>query len=81
MQHYRPHLLKRHPPVIGVRRMQRDQFHKPLCLSLASLSPKKLVRLVHQNRMPHLRDGFIVAKVGYFRGSENPDTLNSPIPP
>ena len=30
--------------------------------------------------MPHLRDGFIVAKVGYFRGSENPDTLNSPMP-
>ncbi len=33
-----------------------------------------------QNRVPHLRDGFIVAKVGYFRGSENPDTLNSPAP-
>jgi hypothetical protein len=30
--------------------------------------------------VPHLRDGFIVAKVGYFRGSENPDTLNSPMP-
>jgi putative transposase len=30
--------------------------------------------------VPHLRDGFIVAKVGHFRGSENPDTLNSPMP-
>jgi hypothetical protein len=25
----------------------------------------------------HLRDGFIVAKVGNFRGSENPDNLNA----
>jgi hypothetical protein len=31
-----------------------------------------------QNRVPHLRDGFIVAKVGHFRGSENPDTPTSP---
>jgi putative transposase len=30
--------------------------------------------------VPHLRDGFIVDKVGHFRGSENPDTLNSPMP-
>jgi len=30
--------------------------------------------------VPHLRDGLIVAKVGHFRGSENPDTLNSPMP-
>jgi hypothetical protein len=30
--------------------------------------------------VPHLRDGLIVAKVGNFRGSENPDTLNSPMP-
>ena len=30
--------------------------------------------------MPHLRDGIIVAKVGHFRGSEDPDTLNLPIP-
>jgi hypothetical protein len=26
-------------------------------------------------RVPHLRDGFIVDKVGNFRGSENPDPL------
>jgi hypothetical protein len=25
--------------------------------------------------VPHLRDSFIVANVGHFRGSENPDTL------
>jgi hypothetical protein len=25
--------------------------------------------------VPHLRDGLIVAKVGYFRGSENPSQL------
>jgi hypothetical protein len=31
--------------------------------------------------VPHLRDGLIVAKVGHFCGSENPDTLNSPMPP
>jgi hypothetical protein len=30
--------------------------------------------------VPHLRDSLIVAKVGHFRGSENPDTLNSPMP-
>jgi hypothetical protein len=30
-------------------------------------------------RVPHLRDGLIVAKVGHFRGSENPDTPNSPM--
>jgi hypothetical protein len=29
--------------------------------------------------VPHLRDGLIVAKVGHFRGSENLDTLNSPM--
>ena len=34
----------------------------------------------HNRRVPHLRDGFIVAKVGHFCGSENPDTLNSPMP-
>jgi hypothetical protein len=28
--------------------------------------------------VPHLRDGLIVAKVGHFRGSENPDTPNPP---
>jgi hypothetical protein len=27
------------------------------------------------NRVPHLRDGFIVAKWVHLRGSENPDTL------
>jgi hypothetical protein len=27
-----------------------------------------------RNRVPHLRDGLIVAKVGHFRGSENPNT-------
>ena len=32
-------------------------------------------------RVPHLRDGLIVAKVGNFHGSENPDTLTSPMPP
>jgi putative transposase len=30
--------------------------------------------------VPHLRAGVIVAKVGHFRGSENPDTLNSLMP-
>jgi REP element-mobilizing transposase RayT len=30
--------------------------------------------------VPHLRDSLIVAKVGHFRGSENLDTLNSPMP-
>jgi hypothetical protein len=30
--------------------------------------------------LPHLRDGLIVDKVGHFRGSENPDTLNLPMP-
>jgi hypothetical protein len=30
--------------------------------------------------VPHLRDGFIVAKVGHFRGSENPDNLARTIP-
>jgi hypothetical protein len=30
--------------------------------------------------VPHLRRGFIAAKVGHFRGSENPDTVNSPTP-
>src|SRR5712664_2476333 len=34
----------------------------------------------HHNRVPHLRDSLIVAKVGHFRGSESPDTLNSPMP-
>jgi hypothetical protein len=34
---------------------------------------------LYTSRVPHLRDGLIVAKVGHFRGSENPDTLNSPI--
>jgi hypothetical protein len=29
--------------------------------------------------VPHLRDGFIVDKVGHFRGSENPDNPNSPM--
>src|SRR5207302_7215039 len=33
--------------------------------------------LYHHNRVPHLRDGFIVDKVGHFRGSENPDTLQT----
>jgi hypothetical protein len=32
-------------------------------------------------RVPHLRDGLIVDKVGYFRSRENPDTLTSPTPP
>jgi pimeloyl-ACP methyl ester carboxylesterase len=31
--------------------------------------------------VPLLRDSLIVASVGYFRGSENPDTLTSPMPP
>jgi hypothetical protein len=31
--------------------------------------------------VPHLRDAFIVAKVGHFRGSENHDTQNSPTAP
>jgi hypothetical protein len=35
------------------------------------LRPSKL------HRVPHLRDGLIVAKVGHFRGSENPDILRS----
>jgi hypothetical protein len=30
-----------------------------------------------ESTVPHLRDGFIVAKVGHFRGSENPDTPNA----
>jgi len=30
-------------------------------------------------RIPHFRDGFILDKVGHFRGSENPDTLTSPM--
>jgi hypothetical protein len=34
-----------------------------------------------QSRVPHLRDSLIVAKVGHFRGSENPATQNSPIRP
>jgi hypothetical protein len=38
------------------------------------------IRPNHHHRVPHLRDGFIVAKVGHFIGSENPDTLNSPTP-
>jgi hypothetical protein len=29
--------------------------------------------------VPHLRDGLIVAKVGDFRGSENPETPNVPV--
>jgi hypothetical protein len=31
----------------------------------------------HHNWVPHLRDGFIVAKVGHFRGSENPETSHT----
>src|SRR5205823_10124287 len=31
------------------------------------------------HRVPHLRDGFLVAKVGHVRGSENPVALNSPM--
>jgi hypothetical protein len=30
-------------------------------------------------RVPHLRDGFIVDKVGHFRGSENPILLDRDI--
>ena len=33
---------------------------------------------LYTSRVPHLRDGLIVAKVGHFRGSENPDTLTHP---
>jgi hypothetical protein len=48
---------------------------------VASQEAKRLGRVAQispldQNRVPYLRDGFIVAKVGHFRGSENPD--NSP---
>jgi hypothetical protein len=32
---------------------------------------------LYRNWVPHLRDGFIVDKVGHFRGSENPDTLQT----
>jgi hypothetical protein len=35
--------------------------------------------LLDTGRVPHLRDSFIVAKVGHFRGSENPVTLSSPM--
>jgi hypothetical protein len=57
-----------------------------------SKTPKKLKKLhrtggrvAHisnqpQIRVPHLRDGLILAKVGHFCSSENPDTLNSPMP-
>jgi hypothetical protein len=31
--------------------------------------------------VPHLRDGLIVAKVGHFHGSENPDALKLPMLP
>jgi hypothetical protein len=30
----------------------------------------------HPRRVPHLHDGLIVATLGSFRGSENPNTLN-----
>ena len=43
MQDDRRHLLKRHTPVVRVRRMERKQFHKPLWLCLASFVVKKIV--------------------------------------
>jgi hypothetical protein len=35
---------------------------------------------VPHGRVRHLRDGLMVDKVGYFRGSEDPETLNLTVP-
>ena len=60
MQHSRPYLLKRHPPVIRVRRIKRDQFHKPLWLFSRLFVVKKNLRLhLLQSRSLELRSCFI----------------------